>query len=152
LGFNFASVLGPAPPLASILAVADEFFTGMAPTAYGILVEADAGHPVEAELRAAAWRIAEDEPALVLPRIPPLQALPPCLEIRRVTAPHEFRRQVSGVAAAFDTPMDVVEKMMPAPSCLDDPDIVLLVGYFDGKPIGGSMCIRIDDIATVHGV
>src|SRR5262245_16765259 len=69
-GFNFASVLGPSPSLAQIIPVADEFFHGLPAGAYGILVHGDSGHPVEAELRAAGWRIAEDEPALVMPCIP----------------------------------------------------------------------------------
>jgi ribosomal protein S18 acetylase RimI-like enzyme len=151
-GFNFASVLGPSPPLARIVAVAEEFFAGLPPGAYGILVEADAGHPVEAELRAAGWRIAEDEPALVLPHLPEPAPLPAGLEIHRITESDELLRQVEAVAAAFDTPMEVVEKMMPRPSLLHDPDIAVFAGYCDGKPVCGAMCIRIDEIATVHGV
>jgi ribosomal protein S18 acetylase RimI-like enzyme len=78
--------------------------------------------------------------------------LPPGLDIRRVTDLDELQRQVGAVAAAFDTPMDVVEKMMPEDSLLDDPDITVLVGYCDGKAVCGAMCIRVEDIATVHGV
>jgi hypothetical protein len=151
-GFNFASVLGPSPPMAKIVAVADEFFAGLPVDAYGILVEADAGHPVEAELRAAGWRIAEDEPALVLPEFPPPHPLPSGFYIRHVTEPEELARQVEAVAAAFDTPKDVVDKMMPGTSLLQDPEIVILAGYCDSVIVCGAMCIRIEDIATVHGV
>ena len=151
-GFNFASVLGPSPPMVQIVAVADEFFAGLPIGAYGILVQADAGHPVEAELRAAGWRIAEDEPALVLPKIPKSIDMPAGLEIRRVTDSAGLRAQVAAMAAAFDTPPEVVEKMMAGDSLLDDPDIITLAGYCDGKVVCGATCHRVDDIATVHGV
>jgi ribosomal protein S18 acetylase RimI-like enzyme len=151
-GFNFVSVLGPSPPMAQIVAVADEFFAGLPIGAYGILVHADAGHPVEAELRAAGWRIAEDEPALVLPKIPDTIDVPPALEIRRVTDSPGLRAQVAAMAAAFDTPPEAVEKMMADDTLLDDPDIITLAGYCDGKVVCGATCIRVENIATVHGV
>jgi GNAT superfamily N-acetyltransferase len=151
-GFNFASVLGPSPPMAEIVAVADEFFAGFPVGAYGILVHADAGHSVEAELRDARWRIAEDEPALVLPRIPESMDVPPGLEIHRITDSPGLRAQVAAMAAAFDTPPEVVEKMMAGDSLLGDADIITLAGYCDGKIVCGATCIRIEDIATVHGV
>src|SRR5438132_1415237 len=63
-GHNFVAVLGPAPPLADLLAEADDFFPG-GRGSYGVLVEGGAGHPAEAELRRPGWSVAEDEPALV---------------------------------------------------------------------------------------
>src|SRR5262249_26455531 len=61
-GFNYAAVLAAAPPLDRILELCRPFFAGCA-GGYGILVEGDAGHPVEAEMRKRGWLIAEDEPA-----------------------------------------------------------------------------------------
>jgi GNAT superfamily N-acetyltransferase len=151
-GFNFASVLGPAPPLAEILSIADEFFAGLPAGAYGILVHADAGHPVEAELRAAKWRIAEDEPALVLPKIPDSFDIPAGLEIRRVSNPTEERAHTIAMAAAFETPLEVVDQMMSGRSMVGDPDIVTLAGHCEGKIVCGAVCVRIEDIATIHGV
>jgi GNAT superfamily N-acetyltransferase len=149
--FNFAAVLGPSPPLARIRALADEFFADL-PCGYGILVEADAGHPVEAELRAAGWHIIEDEPALVLPHLPDPPPLPSGLEVRRVTTPKEMRAQFEMVAAAFETSMETLKKMIPPPSLLEDPDAVLLAGYCEGKLVCGAMHLRVEEICTVHGV
>jgi GNAT superfamily N-acetyltransferase len=150
-GFNFAAVLGPSPPLAQILAVAEDFYAGL-PGRHGILVEGDAGHPVEAELRAAGWQVAEDEPALVLPRIPEPQPLPAGLEIRRIVEHDDMLRLFEMMGAAFDTPWETMEKMLPPPSLLADPDITQLAGICDGKYVAGAMSIRIDGVATVHGV
>src|SRR5436305_9051614 len=64
-GFNFAAVLLPgAPTLDELLPVAREFFADCE-QGWGMLVEADAGHPMEAELIARGWPINEDEPAYV---------------------------------------------------------------------------------------
>src|SRR5262245_21100061 len=68
-GLNKVAVVGPSPGLARVLELAEGFF-GPGSGGYGIVVEADAGHPIEAELRAAGWKVFEDEPALVLPSIP----------------------------------------------------------------------------------
>src|SRR3954453_3595194 len=73
--FNKVIVLSPSPPLEQLLELGTEFYAG-APGGYGILVEADAGHPVEAELRARGWRIEEDEPTFVMPGIPTPPELP----------------------------------------------------------------------------
>jgi GNAT superfamily N-acetyltransferase len=151
-GFNFASVLEPSPPLAEILTIADEFFAGLPTGAYGILVHADAGHPVEAELRAAKWRIAEDEPALVLPKIPDSFDIPAGLEIRRVSNASEERAHTIAMAAAFETPLETVDQMMSGRSMVNDPDLVTLAGHCDGKIVCGAVCLRIENIATIHGV
>src|SRR5947209_4463928 len=82
-GLNKVAVVGPAPPLPRILELAEEFF-GPDAGGFGIVVEADAGHPVEAELRAAGWQVFEDEPALVFPALPAPPPLPAGLEVRPV--------------------------------------------------------------------
>src|SRR5438309_4957424 len=80
---NKVVVVAPSPPLARILEWAAGFFAADS-GGFGIVVEADAGHPVEAELRAAGWKVFEDEPALVLPSIPAGPPLPPGLEVKRI--------------------------------------------------------------------
>src|SRR5262245_5093142 len=150
-GFNFAAVLGPAPPLDRIVEVAEDFFAGLG-GAYGILVEGDAGHPLESELRAAGWRIAEDEPALVLARMRAPPPAPAGLEIRRLADPAAHAALFEMIAAAFAVPVETVAPMWPPPSVLDDPDIALFTGHSDGKPVCSAMFIHIDGIATIHGV
>lgn len=150
-GFNFAAVLAPSPPLERIVAVAERYFDGCV-GGYGILVEADAGHPVETELRAAGWQIAEDEPALVLPAIPDPPPLPAGLEVRRVTQPDDLRLHFEMLAQAFETPPEMMDKLWPPTSLLQDPDIAHFAGFYEGKRVCGAMFARIDDIATIHGV
>src|SRR5262245_23240276 len=80
---NKVVVVAPSPPLARILELAEGFF-GPKSGGFGIVLEADAGQPVEAELRAAGWEVFEDEPALILPSIPTSPPLPAGLEIMRI--------------------------------------------------------------------
>jgi GNAT superfamily N-acetyltransferase len=98
-GFNKVGVFGPSPPLARIRDLAAEFFGPVTP--FGVLVEADAGTPVEAELRAAGWCVAEDEPALVLPALPAAPPAPPGLDIRKVRDAESRCDLVAVLAAAF---------------------------------------------------
>src|SRR4051794_2840167 len=51
---NKVAAIKPGASLARIRELADGFF-GPESGGYGIVVEADAGHPVEAELRNAGW-------------------------------------------------------------------------------------------------
>jgi hypothetical protein len=51
---NKIAVVGPSPSLARILELAETFFSSDA-GGFGIVVEADAGHAVEAELRAGRY-------------------------------------------------------------------------------------------------
>jgi GNAT superfamily N-acetyltransferase len=69
-GFNFAACLGPCPPLEEVEKMGREFFAE-AEAGWGILVEGGAGHPMEAELIAAGWAVAEDEPAFVMTPLSP---------------------------------------------------------------------------------
>ncbi len=70
-GFNFAAVLHPyAPSLDDLLPVAREFFSHCE-QGWGVQVEGDVGHAMEAELLARGWTIAEDEPAFVMESLTP---------------------------------------------------------------------------------
>jgi hypothetical protein len=66
--FSRVLVLGPAPP-DQVFSVADTFFGDL--SGYSIVVETGTAQAMEDMLRAHAWRLDEEEPALVLPALPP---------------------------------------------------------------------------------
>jgi GNAT superfamily N-acetyltransferase len=157
---NKAAVLGPAPPLARVRGLADEFFAGVE-GGYGIMVEADAGHPLEQELRQAGWRVAEDEPALVLPELPPPAPLPPGLGVRRVTDEATRRDFIRALAAGFGAPtadadfgvpLEALDDLAPPLTASHDPDVALLVGYCEGRPASTSILHKVEEVATITGV
>jgi GNAT superfamily N-acetyltransferase len=157
-GFKKAAALGPAPPLARVRETAAEFFGG---SDYGVTVEADAGHPVEAELHAAGWTVAEDEPALVLPTLPELPAPPPGLTIRRVTGAASRRDALDVMAAGFGAPTadlgeplsaEAMESFGPSLACALDPDVAVLVGHAGGRPVSAAVLHRVEEIACITGV
>jgi GNAT superfamily N-acetyltransferase len=149
--FNFAAVLGPAPPLGRVLEIAESFFTGQE-GGYGVLVEGDAGHPVEAELKARGWTVFEDETALVLPAIPPTAPLPPGFAARRVADVAGRRDFMAVCAEAFGTPAEVMEQLTPSLACMTDPDIAFLVGSCDDLPVATAMMSRSGRAAELAGV
>ncbi|MFO0877424.1 MAG: GNAT family N-acetyltransferase [Gemmataceae bacterium] len=158
---NKAVVVGPAPPFRRVLALADAFF-GSESGGFGVVVEADAGNPVEAELRAAGWQVFEDEPALVLPtfsgQLPPV---PTGLEIRRVID-NTGRRDLGHVLArGFGAPTaegmvelspEAYEDLVPSLECASDPEVALLVGYLDGVPASSAFLFIVGQIAGITGV
>jgi ribosomal protein S18 acetylase RimI-like enzyme len=155
---NKVAALGPAPPLARVRELADAFFAGQP---YGVLVEADAGHPVEAELRAADWQVLEDEPALVLPAIPPAPALPAGLVVRPVTDEAGRRDFIAVAAAGFGASTGVgdsglkeddFETFAPPLACARAPDVAVLVGYAEGQPVSSAILYRVGDVAGITGV
>src|SRR5438552_525711 len=80
--FNFAAVFGPIAAEA-LLAQAVAFFGSREP--FSVALEAERAGPLERELVRRGWTLDEEEPALVLPRLPrPLPAPPAVLEVRRV--------------------------------------------------------------------
>jgi ribosomal protein S18 acetylase RimI-like enzyme len=157
--FNKVAVLGPAPPLTRVLELADEFFGS--PASYGVLVQADAGHPVEAELIARGWRVVEDEEALVLPVITAAPALPEGLEVRRVTDDAGRRDFLAVAAAGFGAPTaeslpppteEQMESFGPSLACALDADVAVVVGYLAGQPVSSAIVFRVDEIAVLTGV
>jgi GNAT superfamily N-acetyltransferase len=157
-GYKKAAVLGPAPPLARVRELAAEFFGG---NDYAVVVEADAGHPVEAELRAAGWPVAEDEPALVLPALPELPPDPPELTARRVTDTASRRDLIAALAGGFGAPTadfgeapspEAMDQFGPSLACALDPDVAVLVGYAGGRPVSSAILHRVEEIACVAGV
>lgn len=150
-GFNFAAVLGPSPPLAEIEELAREFFAE-AEGGWGVLVEGDAGHPVEAELRARCWPVAEDEPALVLPAIANIPEPPPGLEIRAAADEEEARDFGRVVAAAFEVADPGQGDNPPTAAGLRDPEMALLIGRLEGRPVCAAMLACVARTAVIAGV
>ncbi len=157
---NKAAVVSPSPPLARVVEVADAFF-GPDSGGYGIVVEGDAGHPVEAELRAAGWRVFEDEAAMVLPVIPDPAPLPIGLVIERVRDAAGRRDLIRVLAAGFGAPTaermpdlspDAFDAFAPTVAAACAPDICLLVGYLDGHPAASAYVYTIGSVAGLTGV
>jgi ribosomal protein S18 acetylase RimI-like enzyme len=157
---NKVAVVSPSPPLALILQRAEEFF-GPESGGFGVVVEADAGHPVEAELRAAGWKVFEDEPALVFPTIPEPPPLPASLEVRRVRDAEGRRDLVRVLADGFgaptseggtELPPDAFDSFAPSLECARDPDVAVLVGYFEGRPAAAALFFAVGPIAGITGV
>jgi GNAT superfamily N-acetyltransferase len=148
--FNYAAALGPAPPLGRILELADAFFAG-APGGYGVLVEADAGHPVEAELRSRGWAVVEDEPAFVMPELPAAAPAPAGLEVRRVADAAGRRDYGATVEGVFGSMGDGMDSLIPAAG-LADAELAFLVGYCGGEPVSAATALRAGPAVHVAGV
>ncbi len=147
-GFNFAAVLEPdAPPLAEIVAEANRFFPGR----YGILVDADTGHPCEAELVAAGWTVFEDESALVLPAIGDLPPPPLELAVTQVRDAAGWDEQVRAGCAFFGVAPEFVMSVI-LPACLGDPDMAFLIGRVGGEPAAVGTLMRMGPTAVVAGI
>jgi GNAT superfamily N-acetyltransferase len=149
--FNFAGVIGPTPPLGGVLDVAGRFFAGRS-DGYGVLVEGDAGHPVEDELKARGWTVFEDEPALVMPTIPTFPPLPDELSVRHATDPAAVAEYCAVTSAAFGAPPELDGAFTPPAASLRDSDIAYLVGDCDGRPVAAGGLMREEEIAVVWGV
>jgi GNAT superfamily N-acetyltransferase len=153
-GFNFAAVLRPdVPALDDLLPVARAVFAHCE-QGWGVQVEGDAGHPMEAELRDRGWAVAEDEPAFVLETLTPAvrREVPPGLVIR--TVPDQVGTDAFHdlVGAAFGAPPDLAGAMRPLPTFALDPDIALFVGSVDGVDVTAAGYSRSGPTAVLWGV
>lgn len=152
-GFNFAAVLSDnAPSLDELLPVAQEFFAS-AKDGWGILVEGDAGHPMEAALRSRNWAIDEDEPAYVLRDLAAVAArsgselqVRHALEQAGADAYHEV------TCAAFQAPPALMDTFRPSAAQANDPDIALFVGSVDGVDVSAAGYSRSASTAVLWGV
>ncbi len=139
-GFNYAACLGPAPPLDEILPVARDFFRE-AEQGWGILVEGDAGHPIEAEIKARGWTIAEDEPAFVFPSPLGGEGLgvrggpTTKLDISHVRTEPDRQTFQQIAAAAFETTAEFAEMIMPNLGFAIDREMCWVVGEASGVPV-----------------
>lgn len=136
-GFNFAACLGPCPPLAEVEKMGREFFAE-ADAGWGILVEGGAGHPMEAELIAAGWAVAEDEPAFVLS---PLSARGRGAEgegdktIRPVLNEQDRRTFQNICTVAFQAPPELADLIMPSLAFALDPQMGWFIAEEDGNAV-----------------
>jgi GNAT superfamily N-acetyltransferase len=152
-GFNFAAALHPgAPTLDELLPVAREFFAGC-DQGWGVLVEGDAGHPMESELRARGWSVAEDEPAYVLSD---LASVGPGggadLTVRHAQAQAGAEAYRAITNAAFQAPPELADLMVPSPEFALDPDIGLFVGSVGGVDVSAAGYSRSGTTAVLWGV
>jgi GNAT superfamily N-acetyltransferase len=152
-GFNFAAVLhADAPTLDELLPVAREFFAG-AGQGWGVLVEGDAGHPMEAELRARGWTVDEDEPAYALRDLASVGARAGSeLQVRfaQTQAHADAYHAVTG--AAFQAPPELADVLSPSPAFALDPDIALFVGSVGGADVSAAGYSRSGSTAVLWGV
>ncbi|MBX9583081.1 MAG: GNAT family N-acetyltransferase [Gemmataceae bacterium] len=168
-GFNFAAVLVPdAPSLDELLPVAREFFAD-AEQGWGVLVEGDAGHPMEAQLRSRGWRVDEDEPAYVLEdlrragsvsdRSADLRSLTrparpgpgsPSLALRLARAETDRQSVIAVTGAAFGAPPDFADLFSP-PGLFADPGIGHLLGSVDGEDVAAVMFAVVGPTAVIAG-
>lgn len=150
-GFNWAAVIGTPATLDQVRRFGDSYFAGRS-DGWGVLVEADAGHPIEAEIRNRGWAVAEEEPAYVMPALPEPAGPHPDLEIRQARDMAGLRAFNETAGTAFGTPPDLVEKMMPPEASAVDPDIAYFVGYCDSRPAAAAMMYRVGPTACIAGV
>jgi GNAT superfamily N-acetyltransferase len=140
--FNYVQVFGPLDP-ERVFALAEEFFG--ASGGYSVAVEVGPAQPTEDALRACGWLMVEEEPALVLPRLPPAPPLPPPgLDIRLVVDEAGF----ADFMAVAHTPAH----FLPTPAVALDPAVALHVGYVDGRAVATSRLVCLETIAEITGV
>ena len=149
-GFNFAACLGVTPSFSELLPVATEFFAE-AKDGWGILVEGDAGHPMEAELKQQGWTIAEDEPAFVLESWNPVTPTVDGFAIRKVETEVDRDAYHTITVKAFGAPPELAEMFVPSLSSLQDPEIALFVGTADGDAIAAVGYNMVGTTAVVFG-
>jgi ribosomal protein S18 acetylase RimI-like enzyme len=148
--FNKAALLGPTPPLERVLQLTGDFFGGEG--GFGLLFEAETQHPVEAEVVAREWRVVEDEPALVMPRLKAPPSLPDGLTIRRLSEPSELAACYETATAGFEMVPGSFDPMIPHASCVHDPQIAYFVGLCEGRPVTVATLLSVEGIAVIAGV
>jgi ribosomal protein S18 acetylase RimI-like enzyme len=149
--FNKAALLGPTPPLERVLQLAREFF-GDSEGGFGLLFEAEAQHPVEAEVLGRGWRVVEDEPALVMPTLPAAPPRPEGLAVRRLREPAELATFLETATAGFGMAPGSLDNMKPDASCIHDPLIAYFVGTWEGRPVTVAQYCSVEGIAVIAGV
>jgi GNAT superfamily N-acetyltransferase len=150
-GFNWAAAVGRPVALNQIRRFGDSFFAGCA-GGWGVLVEADAGHPVEAEIRNRGWAVAEEEPAFVLPEMPLPNGQSAALDIRRVNDAAGLRTFTESACTAFGTPVELLDQMMPPEASAVDPDIAYFVGWSNDQPVATAMMHKVGSTGCIAGV
>ena len=137
-----AIVLGPLPP-EELFARARAFYGDERVDGVELAIEHAAA--VAAELVRRGWRIAEEEPALVMERAPkPLPAPPAGLTVQRVVdeAGLDDFYAVDGGR----------KRWVPSAEAARDPHVALLVGYVEGEAVATARTSGLGGVADLMGV
>jgi hypothetical protein len=141
-GDHAALLFEPVTPEQFFLWTAEFFGAGQA---FSVTIEVGISEPVEAALLRQGWRLAEEEPALVLARIPSaFPAAPPGLVTARVRDEQAL--------AAFRSITRMVPSTIPSLDAATDPAVALLVGYLDGEPVTTGRLSCLGRVAEVNSV
>ncbi len=132
--------------------MAREFFDDPA-DAWGILVAGDRGHPLEAEMKAQGWTIAEDEPAYVLvdlaTAIRQTNVNSTRLTIRPILA-EEDRDAFSNIAGqAYGAPPEFADLFLPSLDFARDPEMIWLLADWEGQPVAAGGGYRLGSFAVI---
>lgn len=112
---------------------------------FSVTLEVGIADPIEAALQRQGWQIAEEEPALVLARLPStFPAPPPELAIVCV--------QDEPALAAFRSITRMAPATIPSLVAATDPAVALLVGYRDGEPVTTGRLNCLGTVAEVNSV
>ncbi len=142
LDFHHALVLGPVAS-ERVFALAATFFEGKG--GYHVELDVKAAGEVERALLSQGWRLDEEEPALVLPELPPVAPPAPTeLDIRPVT-------DEAGLADFFALSA-AAARWVPSLAAATDPAVALFVGYVDGRPAATSRLACFGRVTEITGV
>jgi len=120
-----------------------EFFGAGHP--FSVTVALGIADPIEAAIQRRGWQLAEEEPALVLARIPStFTAAPPELAIVRV--------QDEPTLGALRCFTRMAPAAIPSLEAAMDPAVALLVGYRGGEPVTTGRLNCLGRIAAVNSV
>jgi GNAT superfamily N-acetyltransferase len=141
-GEHSALVIDPITP-EQFFRWASEFFGER--QAFSVTLEVGVAEPLEGALQQQGWKLAEEEPALVLARIPStFPSAPVGFQIVRVHNEETL--------AAFRAITRMSPRTIPSLVAIADPAVALLVGYFDGKPATTGRLSCLGSVAEVNSV
>jgi GNAT superfamily N-acetyltransferase len=113
--------------------------------AFSVTLEKGIVEPLEDILRQRGWELVEEEPALVLAQIPStFPTAPASLEIVLV--------QDEETLAAFRSITRMSPGTIPSLVAATDPEVALLVGYFQGEPATTGRLNCLGSVADVNSI
>jgi len=149
-GFNFAACTRETPTLAEVASMAKAFYDDPA-DAWGVLVQGDASHPIETELKAHGWTVAEDEPAYVLNDLARFasEQRATVLVIRPLVDEADWASFVQTTCSAYGAPPEFGDMIMPTLAYALDPEMIWLLAEKDGEIVSAGGGYRIGSSAVV---
>ncbi|ADV61725.1 GCN5-related N-acetyltransferase [Isosphaera pallida ATCC 43644] len=153
--FNIVAVTGTPPDRERLETLASEFFGANAPS-FGVILEGDdpANAGLQAELSQRGWRIVEEEPAMILSDLQPLErtSVPAMLMVEVVKTPEELDVFFALVLEIFKLTPELLAGLATAPSALDDPRLFFLLGRTAGVPVAIALGAMVEEAVTIYGV